>query len=78
MARLTTSGRWRGYWRADSETRPYFHPADAGLPVISLVEYSTIASSTMKSKVIEAVERSLRFELSVTEEVNNPLAMRVN
>ena len=72
MARLTTSGRWRGYWRADSETRPYFHPADAGLPVISLLEYSTIASSTMKSKVIEAVERSLRFELSVTEEVNNP------
>ncbi len=72
MARLTTQGNWRGYWRADDGTRPYFHPSDAGLPVISLLEYLNIASEAMRPKVLDTVERSLRFELWVTSEVNNP------
>jgi Glycosyl hydrolase family 9/Cellulase N-terminal ig-like domain len=72
MARLTTAGQWHDYWRADAGTRPYFHPADAGLPVISLLEYSAIASPEQQKKVREVVERSLRFELAVTSEVNNP------
>jgi Glycosyl hydrolase family 9 len=72
MARLATSGQWRDYWRADAGTRPYFHPADAGLPVISLLEYSQIASPQEQKAVRLAVERSLRFELTVTSEVNNP------
>ena len=48
MDRLTTSGSWRDYWRADAATRPFFHPADAGLPVISLLEYAEIASPPQK------------------------------
>ncbi|WP_263354584.1 glycoside hydrolase family 9 protein [Acidicapsa acidisoli] len=72
MARLTTSGRWRDYWAADAGPRPYFHPADAGLPVISLLEYARIASPTQQGKVRETVARSLRFELAVTSDVNNP------
>jgi hypothetical protein len=72
MARLTTSGKWRDYWRADDGTRPFFHPVDAGLPAISLLEYFEIASPATQPKVLEAVERSLRFELAVTSEVNNP------
>jgi len=72
MVRLTTAGSWHDYWRADAGTRPYFHPADAGLPVISLLEYFQIASPGQQKKVREAVERSLRFELGVTGEVNNP------
>ena len=70
--RLTESGSWKGYWRADSETRPFFHPSDAGLPVISLLEYDKIATPDQRRKVRQAVERSLRFELGVTAEVNNP------
>jgi len=72
MARLTSSGSWHDYWRADDGTRPYFHPSDAGLPVISLLEYLNIASADIKPKVLETVDRSLRFELAVTSEVNNP------
>jgi hypothetical protein len=72
MARLTTSGSWHDYWRADDGTRPFFHPSDAGLPVISLLEYFKIASPAMQAKVLEIVERSLRFELATTSEVNNP------
>jgi hypothetical protein len=72
MARLTTMGGWKDYWRADDGARPYFHPADAGLPVISLLTYYQIASPTAQSAVLNTVERSLSFELSVTSEVNNP------
>ena len=72
MARLTTEGKYAGYWRADNGERPFFHPSDAGLPVISLLEYSTIAEGSEKALVLETVSRSLHFELSVTQEVNNP------
>src|SRR5277367_6125592 len=39
MARLVTVDKYRDYWRADDATRPFFHPSDAGLPVVSLIEY---------------------------------------
>ena len=44
IARLTTQGSWHDYWRADAATRPFFHPSDAGLPVISLLEYYEFAA----------------------------------
>ena len=72
MARLTSSGAWNGYWRADNDKRPFFHPADAGLPVISLLNYYQIAPPMTRLKVLDTVEHSLQFELSVTSEVNNP------
>ncbi|MGA8940989.1 MAG: glycoside hydrolase family 9 protein [Acidobacteriaceae bacterium] len=72
MARLTTSGAYKDFWRADDGTRPYFHPSDAGLPVISLLDYAEIASPAKQKQVRQTVERSLRFELTVTGDVNNP------
>jgi hypothetical protein len=72
MARLTTIDRYRDYWRADSGSRPYFHPSDAGLPVVSLIEYAQIGNPATQRQVHDVVERSLRFELAVTGEVNNP------
>jgi hypothetical protein len=72
MARLTKSGKYQDYWRADDATRPYFHPSDAGLPVVSLIEYAEIATPAQQAKVRDVVGRSLRFELRVTGEVNNP------
>jgi len=72
MARLTTTGAWRDYWRADAGMRPYFHPSDAGLPVVSLLNYASIVSPEDRRKVLQTVERSLRFELAVTAEGNNP------
>jgi len=72
MSRLIATGPHRGSWRADDATRPFFHPADAGLPVISLLEYFTIASPAQQAKVRTTVEHSLRFELTTTAEVSNP------
>ena len=72
MGRLTADGKWRDFFRADDGTRPFFHPSDAGMPVVSLLEYAATASAEERAKVKRVVERSLRFELSVTGEVNNP------
>ena len=72
MARLTTSGAFHDYWRADDGTRPFFHPSDAGLPVVSLLRYAETASAANRKQALEAVKRSLEFELATTHEVNNP------
>jgi len=72
MKRVTTIGGYKSAWRADDSLRPYFHPSDAGLPVISLLEYAEIADPKVQAHVYDAVKRSLNFELSVTAEVNNP------
>jgi hypothetical protein len=72
MERLSTDEKHRNFWRADEGSRPYFHPSDAGLPVVSLLEYAQIATPASQKRVRDAVERSLRFELSITGEVNNP------
>jgi hypothetical protein len=72
MARLTSSGQYKHYWRADDGDRPFFHPVDAGLPLVSLMNYFEIADSAMKEKVRASVRRSMTFELAVTNERPNP------
>jgi hypothetical protein len=72
MGRLMTKGPYRNYWRADNGTRPFFNPSDAGLPVVSLLEYLQIAAPATQQKVKDAVKGSLQFELWTTAEVNNP------
>jgi hypothetical protein len=72
IARLTTMEKYHDYWRADDGTRPFFHPSDAGLPIVSLLEYATIATPAQQKLLRDAVARSLRFELQTTADVNNP------
>jgi hypothetical protein len=72
IARLTTDGAFHDYWRADDAKRPFFHPSDAGLPVISLLRYAEIASPANRQPTLDAVKRSFEFELATTHEVNNP------
>ncbi len=72
MGRLVVNGTGSNYWRAGEGDRPYFHAADAGMPVISLLDYSKIADQTTRAKVLEIVKKSLEFELGVTAEVANP------
>jgi Glycosyl hydrolase family 9/Cellulase N-terminal ig-like domain len=72
MKRLTTIAGYQDAWRADEGSRPFFHPSDAGLPVVSLLEYAEIAPNATRAQVYAAIKRSLHFELGVTAEENNP------
>ena len=71
-ARLISHDGQHDYWRADAGTRPFFHPTDAGLPVVALLEYASIATPDQQQAVRDTVRRSLAYELHVTDEVNNP------
>ena len=62
----------RAYWRADAGDRPFFHAADAGLPVVSLLTYAGIADRAQQDAVLAGVRASLEWELAVTSEVANP------
>jgi GH18 family chitinase len=75
IARLTTSGSYRDYWRADDGDRPFFHAADAGAPVVALLDYYELAGKPMRERIRGAVRRSLEFELRVTSEVPNPFGL---
>ncbi|MDP4212046.1 MAG: glycoside hydrolase family 9 protein [Bacteroidota bacterium] len=70
--RLCSWGKYKDYWRADDKDRPFFHPSDAGLPVVSLLTYYPFAEAVTQNRIREAVRRSMIHELSITSEVNNP------
>jgi hypothetical protein len=72
IARLITANGHTDYWRADDATRPFFHPSDAGLPVVSLLQYAEIAAPEESTRILATVKRSLSSELATTTEVNNP------
>lgn len=72
MDRLTNWKDYSNYWRADDKDRPFFNPADAGLPVVSLLEYYEVAGQSARSGVLAAVKKSLTFYLAITSEVTNP------
>lgn len=71
-ARLGDHGPYHDYWQVTGGPRPFFSPSDAGLPVVSLLQYATIAGPDNRSRALDAVRRSFDFELWVTGQVNNP------
>jgi hypothetical protein len=72
MARLTSSGSYANYWRADNADRPFFHATDAGFPAVSLFYYAEIASPQDKQRVRETIRKALASQLALNREVNNP------
>jgi len=70
--RLSSWRNYKNYWRADDKDRPFFHAADAGLPVVSLLYYYPCASPDVQTRIKNAVKQSVQFELAITHEVNNP------
>ena len=72
LSRLSSWKNYSGYWRADNADRPFFHPSDAGLPLVSLLYYCPYATAATRAAIKTAVRRSLEHELAITHEVNNP------
>lgn len=74
MNRMVSDSQFENYWQAgDNKERPYFHPAEAGLPIISLVKYLEILDDKEElNAVLNALKKSIHFELNITKEVNNP------
>lgn len=71
MNRHTWTDSYPNYWWADDGERPFIHASDAGVPVVSLPSYHEITDASTKTEVLATVERSLQFELQVTQEVTS-------
>jgi len=62
-----------GGFISDGGTRPYYHAAEAGLPVISLSFYTDIEPDlASRKRALDAIELSLGHELAITDAVPNP------
>ncbi|MDB5287735.1 MAG: glycoside hydrolase [Mucilaginibacter sp.] len=72
MNRLVSWQKFKDYWRADNNDRPFFHPSDAGLPLVSLLYYYPYAAPDVQKRIKNTVKESMQFELNITHEVNNP------
>lgn len=73
-ARQMSDDNYRHFWSANSDgSRPYYHAAEAGLPVIALCEYLNIETcSQHAAKVKAVVNHACKFELDITQATNNP------
>jgi len=73
---LQPSVEWGFYWSANEEGRPFFHPSDAGLPVVALLNYLQIEKNqSRRAKVMEALLHTMESELKITGEVTNPFGL---
>lgn len=71
--RLSSDSNYKNYWRRGGKgSGPFYHPSDAGAPVIALLNFYPQASTAMQAKIKNAVKRSLMFQLALTHAVNNP------
>ncbi|MCF6451699.1 glycoside hydrolase family 9 protein [Vibrio sp. MMG022] len=62
------------FWAANQDgSRPYFHAAEAGLPVIALCEYLAIEDDSERASVAkQIIIQACEFEVSITNRVKNP------
>ncbi len=74
IARQQSDENYQNYWSATSDgARPYFHAAEAGLPVIALCEYYLARPESSQAPAVRAaINNAVRFELEITSQVTNP------
>ncbi|MBE4312593.1 chitobiase [Vibrio parahaemolyticus] len=74
VARQMSDEQIQNFWSANQDgSRPYFHAAEAGLPVIALCEYLAIEDdSVQRESVKRIVNRACEFEIKISNKVTNP------
>ena len=67
--RLTSEG----WFRSDEGTRPYYHAAEAGFPIVSLVQYLDIERDAQRAAAArKTIKGALDYQLALTDKVANP------
>ena len=63
----------QGYFLANDANRPFWHAADAGLPVIALARYlDKETDARYRELALGTIKKALDYNLKVTAEVPNP------
>lgn len=62
-----------GWFRSDDGGRPYYHAAEAGFPIVSLVQYLDIEQDAQRAQAARKTIRSaLDHQLALNDKVANP------
>lgn len=62
-----------GYFIANAGNRPFWHAADAGLPVIALARYLDMETdSKFRSTALSTIKTAIDYNLKITNETINP------
>ncbi|MES2777725.1 MAG: ThuA domain-containing protein [Bacteroidota bacterium] len=62
-----------GYFMANDAGRPFWHGADAGLPIVALARFLDIEKDpATRTLVLNTIKKALDYNLSVTSNVANP------
>ncbi|ENE5199020.1 glycoside hydrolase family 9 protein [Vibrio parahaemolyticus] len=74
VARQMSDDQIQHFWSANQDgSRPYFHAAEAGLPVIALCEYLAIEDDSVQTESVKRiVNRACEFEIKISNKVTNP------
>ncbi|EJG0910473.1 glycoside hydrolase family 9 protein [Vibrio parahaemolyticus] len=74
VARQMSDEQMQHFWSASQDgSRPYFHAAEAGLPVIALCEYLAIEDDSVQTESVKRiVNRACEFEIKISNKVTNP------
>ncbi|HHX8493273.1 TPA: glycoside hydrolase family 9 protein [Vibrio diabolicus] len=74
VARQMSDEQIQHFWSANQDgSRPYFHAAEAGLPVIALCEYLAIEDDSVQIESVKRiVNRACEFEINISNKVTNP------
>ncbi|KOF30340.1 glycoside hydrolase family 9 protein [Vibrio alginolyticus] len=74
VARQMSDEQIQHFWSANQDgSRPYFHAAEAGLPVIALCEYLSIEDDSARAESVKRiVNLACEFEITISNKVINP------
>ncbi|EGQ7865102.1 chitobiase [Vibrio parahaemolyticus] len=74
VARQMSDEQIQHFWSANQDgSRPYFHAAEAGLPVIALCEYLAIEDDSVPTESVKRiVNQACEFEIKISNKVTNP------
>ncbi|EKL9961316.1 glycoside hydrolase family 9 protein [Vibrio parahaemolyticus] len=74
VARQMSDEQIQHFWSANQDgSRPYFHAAEAGLPVIALCEYLAIEDDSVQTESVKRiVNRACEFDIKISNKVTNP------
>jgi hypothetical protein len=62
-----------GWFRSDASARPYYHAAEAGFPVVSLVEYLDVENDQARAqRARHTIKTALDYQLQLDTRVANP------
>ncbi len=63
----------KGYFISDDKDRPFWHAADAGLPVVALVRYlDKEKENDYRTQTLAVIKKAIDGNLKVAQLVNNP------